>query len=222
MRLKLYLLVFLSVFLSMGLHAQQHRFDANNWRVLDQEKCDGSIDIEIIRYQGGHKWGNEKTIFLQFKNKSGSWEDLASIRHFFGPNNKYQARQEGSYNIQFGNRNPDQKYNYYAYTLRINDAPNPNERVAYRWIQKEDNDYLSDTKYITAYRPLAVNLQVRTSTVCGEINLSWDKPSNVEGDVDYFVYHRHVGDRTWYLKTIQKGLNYTDQVSHTSDRKSVV
>lgn len=223
MRLKLYLLVLLSMFLSMGLHAQQNRFSASSWRVLDEEKCDGSVDIEIDISRDNHAtWSLLKTLHLQFRNKSGNWENIASLINFSVQGKNFSnnsPKKIGEYNIITELRSPINGYEYYAYKLTIQKAPNPNERVAYRLIQKEDNNFLSDTKYITAYKPYAVNLRAANSEECDQVTLSWDKPSNTGDDIRYKIFERYNGRERWLLYRIVNEQTLTIKDIGTSVRE---
>ncbi len=199
------------VFLSVGAFAQTNRFPSDKWSILEDEKCDGSIDIEIIRHKGGHTWGHKKTIYLQYKNSSGNWIDLAYIVHDYTDHNTYRASSANSaHYVRFENRNPGMGYSYYAYKLKVSNAPNPNNRVAYRWIQKDDGEYLSDTKYAKAYKPQAVTLTAHNANACGRVEITWEKPSNVDGNVEYKISRKRKGQSYWNYKGQQTARTYND------------
>jgi len=208
------LLLFLSLFLGSIFYssAQQHRFSPSKWSILDDNKCDGSIDIELIRHWGGHTWGNEKNLYLQFKNSSNKWEDILYIKHFFDNGNKYLVYSAGSYYFTQANRNPSMGYDYYAYTFNIKNGPNPNKRTSYRWIQKDNNDYISDTKQATSFKPAAVNLSVENDIDCNTVKLKWNKPHNTDGFIKYWIQRKRSDSSYWpyRYKIVNNTLEYTD------------
>ncbi|MDE5421970.1 T9SS type A sorting domain-containing protein [Ancylomarina sp. DW003] len=207
------LLLLLIALSSINLcYSQTHRFSSSRWSIEEEKSCDGSISIQLIRHWGGHTWGNQQDLYLQYQNQSGQWKDVCYIHHFFDNGNKYQAYSSGL-SCSFENRNPSMGYDYYAYKIKIRYPPNPNQRVAYRWIQKSNGDYLSDTKYATAYKPNAVqNFTTSKNEGCGTVKLRWERPSNVDASssVNYYVYRRTKGYQYGSYITSTSSYNYTD------------
>ncbi len=196
---KFYSLFLLFLILSINQLWAQDGTASNNFKTAEGNLCNGKIYIELYRYRDNH--GNNLTgerLYVDYKDSDGDWHHFFKIEWYVDddgnhyPSTTYTGYDGASNYTEGTDNNRDYITAFYFNPDEVDNGALMGTQVEFRIAEEKHYGDAPDYFYFSApsWKPNPpFNVRASKEEFCDEIELTWDPPTNLNGQTGtYRVY----------------------------------